>query len=1115
MGKKKDSKSRVKHGLKKKGSAKLGETCENVEPCVTVSDYGEIPEDYAAVIDIVKQFWLTLTKQQQLEFLTIPTDELYQQAKTIQETTIKELDKLQKEQVVDVEFKPDTCEIALEQGLKRMREGRICKEWVWGRNGIKHTSAQEFRQYIVDNHIPEELRPCLPADSATESSAEKSLRKRMSEVGRKVQVLGGWTQEYQLSNGQEQKGGQKRTRRWAVKEPKALYEKHIEVLLYMLHALEKEHGFLQEFVFVPVQSFMREALGGGQFDVIDFSSDDMHRLHQEDLYSIIEWVIEKIEMLSSKWKLDPEEDIDEGDQEENVAEIDLFKLSEDGSSLVVEPKWFDHLADRVLGPDGSPKKRNPENPERQGLVLDWIYGMIVSTAERAREACRHALGQRVPCFEHALTLFTRALQIQCIYSDVEQVLKSLVSDMNCSESSDTSSVLYRNCLAHKARALCSLMEAWTFNKQFKQYRPSKEFDHMQLLLQIMKAVHDPTNQIEGCSSVLQADFVSSKQRQVELISKVFGSKFFAQLNKVIGAYDGKKIIDHLGLMLCFEWASKHVPDAPSLGDIPLLSESDIQKELGSVSQRLQQLSQKVIEGTAALHHLEMNLINLACEDPGALISMHLALPIIQKKLYHAARSHAEKRANAVCEDLITSIEQEELRKEAKRQNKKKKKKPRVVEEQIDQQDDQFDETQNQQIEDQPCEALQEGQHLVCADTVECKILKQDLIPETAQGHSVNSQNTEFDNEENMQEGDNISTTSGDGPEEQASLSSVDQDNMSFSNNSNDEAYGTSEYIDETIFVLESAESKSITECCESEVDDISESCNLCSIVAVEKSQDMCETQVMENSEQEVCLSCSGSLLDENTQVHNNICTDHVSTSSKCSVSPQEKNISIDVVNQEEQWCPPECSEQDVRVKVDVLSSDQCHALPQKQSQTTTPVPTVADAVSDFNGSEDSPIYGMEQAQQCKPAIAQQVYHPLFADLFLQGDGLHSKCSPESSYSRTQLDELPSYDIWHTPIDCLNDTITTCQGTYRQVPGRLDGVLPTDVLVCPITKSFFYDPVVASDGNTYERKAIEIWMQYFAHSPVTGDKLPHKMLIPNHLVRCMIEGIRQSRQSCTL
>ena len=35
--------------------------------------------------------------------------------------------------------------------------------------------------------------------------------------------------------------------------------------------------------------------------------------------------------------------------------------------------------------------------------------------------------------------------------------------------------------------------------------------------------------------------------------------------------------------------------------------------------------------------------------------------------------------------------------------------------------------------------------------------------------------------------------------------------------------------------------------------------------------------------------------------------------------------------------------------------------------------------------------------------------------------------------------------------------------------------PPDDFVCPITRCLFEDPVMASDGETYERAAIEKWI----------------------------------------
>ena len=58
--------------------------------------------------------------------------------------------------------------------------------------------------------------------------------------------------------------------------------------------------------------------------------------------------------------------------------------------------------------------------------------------------------------------------------------------------------------------------------------------------------------------------------------------------------------------------------------------------------------------------------------------------------------------------------------------------------------------------------------------------------------------------------------------------------------------------------------------------------------------------------------------------------------------------------------------------------------------------------------------------------------------------------------------------------------------------------------CPITQDRMTAPVTCMDGHTYERKGIERWLEDHDTSPLTGVKLPSKMLIPNHSLRHAIE-----------
>ena len=59
----------------------------------------------------------------------------------------------------------------------------------------------------------------------------------------------------------------------------------------------------------------------------------------------------------------------------------------------------------------------------------------------------------------------------------------------------------------------------------------------------------------------------------------------------------------------------------------------------------------------------------------------------------------------------------------------------------------------------------------------------------------------------------------------------------------------------------------------------------------------------------------------------------------------------------------------------------------------------------------------------------------------------------------------------------------------------DDGLP-EAFLCPITQIRLRDPVVAADGYTYERSAIEAWLFNKDTSPLTNLPLDDKVLYPN-------------------
>lgn len=60
--------------------------------------------------------------------------------------------------------------------------------------------------------------------------------------------------------------------------------------------------------------------------------------------------------------------------------------------------------------------------------------------------------------------------------------------------------------------------------------------------------------------------------------------------------------------------------------------------------------------------------------------------------------------------------------------------------------------------------------------------------------------------------------------------------------------------------------------------------------------------------------------------------------------------------------------------------------------------------------------------------------------------------------------------------------------------------------CPLTMEVMADPVIDTEGNTFERKALLEWLSRYALSPISRQPLNSHLVVPNHALRDTIHAV---------
>lgn len=83
----------------------------------------------------------------------------------------------------------------------------------------------------------------------------------------------------------------------------------------------------------------------------------------------------------------------------------------------------------------------------------------------------------------------------------------------------------------------------------------------------------------------------------------------------------------------------------------------------------------------------------------------------------------------------------------------------------------------------------------------------------------------------------------------------------------------------------------------------------------------------------------------------------------------------------------------------------------------------------------------------------------------------------------------------------------CKGLHQLLHMRIVEK-PIDGMLLLTVQEVMTEPVIAADGHTYEKKAVQEWLQRHNTSPVTGSTLAHMRLVPNVLIRSVLARHRQ-------
>lgn len=567
-------------------------------------------------IESLKPFWDDgLSENERAELLKVPLEDVRKVARSVEQG----------------------MEQLLEEAFERMKTSGTLKRWtcaICGDSSRVFDVQQEFRDHMRE-HLRNEgglTELDWPSEERPQSQQEKDFRNRMAAL------LDELRQDGQCEEQERSPTGRLPTETQADAANRA----RTEAIIKALERLSKESKWLEAHCSDPVLEHLIRTLPATRRVSKEnyLEPSDLFQLSQEEVLSVFEAVTDRVQEFSM------ERTEADGNKQEQMDDVDLFEIDQFESQkyLSVSGKWISHLESRKMDSEGQiVVMEESEKKPYCGLVLDWIYGKIVNTAEKSRAGAQATVqGQHLPA----------------------NYLKKCASEAFSS-------------LAELGRELIALVK-WRENAR----------ETLRKLLEAMREGDEQPGELISHADELCRAAATRYQRQRRIALGAKKKRLRAEatrLRRELEEVDRQQRAQKAGSMaghrqeVAHELAGKdngvsslaremeqslQAEQAYEEGRSTPLNDSSASSAVAGLRSALAECADELERSRVAFSHQESRLLNLCCSDPGQPIGNRVARPLIQRQLERLNAQRAEEAARQAEAEILAEVEQQRTSKNA-------------------------------------------------------------------------------------------------------------------------------------------------------------------------------------------------------------------------------------------------------------------------------------------------------------------------------------------------------------------------------------------------------------------------------------------------------------------